>query len=511
MVKWLAIIIIIGSSSATAMAQAPAWCKEFPKAGSQSYNFGKMKLTDDPMDSTKTIVGGMCSEREKANFAAAAAAHKEWSEAFNMNDDDWAGAAKFWAMAANRDNFETGPKQRGYWGLDPMDQWLVLRNYNAPGNFNYKADAMGELSALGRLGYVRWCMNSNRDSDVHLAICLADIEALDMKKVAAELHADTKHDAWMRLAARMDYVSITARIAEAKKKVAELTAKDPAYEKMFAIAAKTFKEWPAEGAGRRALLELAGEMENAEASGSRRASEGCEAKTLAALKTAASGIPAKKFSGIVIDDATNPVFRQAIQPIVTDPNGNVAASAYVACIKALGVNDNLLAWELRRALGEWPGYRGPRNSAISNIASAGLELDQRGAELRFPKAAGGGNELGVQSKDCGTGVLAAVKPSGKGQQLEFNNKTFTFPKCVDMRPGKHITRIYWDGRIERAGTCMKYENVTGSLKIDPVTVDAGYTSGIKSGMTAAACSGVVFAAWPKGSKEPSVIVGAPVK
>jgi hypothetical protein len=280
---------------------------------------------------------------------------------------------------------------------------------------------------------------------------------------------------------------------------------------MFAIAAKTFKDWSADAGGRQALLKLAGEMENAEASGSRKASEGCEAKTLAALRTAASGISAKKFSEIVIDDATNPVFRQAIQPIVTDPNGNVAASAYVACIKALGVKGNLLAWELRRALGEWPGYRGPRNSAISNIASAGLELDQRGAELRFPKAAGGGNELGVQSKDCGTGVVAAVKPSGNSQQLEFNNKTFTYPTCADMRPGKLITRIYWDGRIERAGTCMKYKTVTGSLKIDPVLVDASYTAAIKPGMTAAACNGVVFVAWPKGAKDPSVVVGAPVK
>jgi len=58
---------------------------------------------------------------------------------------------------------------------------------------------------------------------------------------------------------------------------------------------------------------------------------------------------------------------------------------------------------------------------------------------------------------------------------------------------------------------MKYQTVTGSLKIDPVTVDAGYTSGIRPGMTAAACNGVVFAAWPKGSKEPSVIVGVAVK
>lgn len=502
------ILGLLAASSRVAVAAPPAWCKDF-EGNRLSHSFDKMKLAEDPVDSMQAIVVGMCDERQADHFEEAKAAHKEFSAKLDMNDDDWAAGVTYWSMVSRGDDINTRSKQKGTWALGAMDQWLVLRNTNTTKYQHDVADSMGELSALGRLGFARWCASTNQRSEVHLAACLPDVEAVDLKAISTELRADKTHEPWMRFLARMDYVRVLAGQAEIKKRAAELKEKDQAFGKMFEIAAKAHKDWRAAAAKRQPLLTLVGEMENAAATQSRKASDGCQAKTLEALQTAVRGIPASKFAGVVIAPAT-PIARQVVRPILDDPDAYLAARAYIACANALAAKEDFLASELMFAAETTTGYRGPHTAAITSIAISGLQLDERGATLTFPSGDSPGSRLGVQAV-CAVAPVQTVKPGDKLQTLTFSDTKYKYIECSDMEEGTKITAVRWDGTVERASTCHAYKEVTGTRKHDPVEVDARFTSAIKPGMSVAACNQVVLVGWAKGAKVPSVILGAAVK
>jgi hypothetical protein len=193
--------------------------------------------------------------------------------------------------------------------------------------------------------------------------------------------------------------------------------------------------------------------------------------------------------------------------IAADPNGYLAALAYVRCALGTETKGDYLAESLGQQLEKYYGFRGPHMAALTTIARANLELDSRGDSLKFPPV---GLELmsANHTTDGGIGVVSGLKAQGEETKVEFERKAVTFPVCTDYKAGTKITAITADGRIERAGTCYKYKDVTSTQEVPPTTTAGRFAAAIKPVMYVVILNGVTWAGWAKGSKEPTMILGA---
>src|SRR5262249_22641640 len=150
--------------------------------------------------------------------------------------------------------------------------------------------------------------------------------AYDAKRVASELHADRKHNGFQRFTIRLTMNRTTARLPEHAAAVKEAIDKDPAYARMFAIAASTRTEWEGLWRSEAELVDLALAMDDSRVTSSRRAFDGCDDKAWPAFRSAVSRIPARQFGGIDTDPLTwkRSPHAQVLETIAADPRGYLA-------------------------------------------------------------------------------------------------------------------------------------------------------------------------------------------
>lgn len=481
----------------------------------QYFNPDLLEKDDDPRQATQAIVGMICKPRDPSLVGKAEEARKRWSATLEMSDQDWAAAADYWATY---DQYDDGPQPlaKGYAGLDPVDQYLLLANYERTSpDGHYVADAAQPLSELGRLGYASWCLKNAPDKEAHLAACLPDLERVNIKKISEELRADTKHPAKVAYMAHLTWYRVQRLIPDAKARRKKLESEDPAYAKMFAIADKAHADWQANASKRQKLISLAGEVDNARITQSRKATAGCEDKILPELRNAVSLIPAERFNEILATEHKMDADKIVAAGIVSHPDGYLAGNALAGCLDAEKGPTEHLGTVIGAAMISWPGYRGPHSAALADIMQAGLELDRRDATIGYPSILrsmlGNDRALGPGVEGSGLGVIAAVKPSGKDATVSFQNKQVTYPTCVDYRAGTRITGIMANGQFERAGTCYKYKQVTGVAQIPAVKADARFVSGLKPGQTAVVITSIPFVSWVANAKATATVLGVPVK
>lgn len=514
--------------ASSARADAPAWCKgtkgeEVPGAG-----YWDRASKDDPLDAVPAIVSCLCAQKcgsSSDDFAqhgaAVEEARRKWSKRLEMSDDDWADAAE-WAtvmISTRQDPADVRPdSNKAAWSsLDPVGQYILL-NWTLPADYdaNYIADALGpKLSESGRLAYINRCLLS-RERVVQWAMCQPDIDVYDGKKVAAEIHADSKHNGFQKFMVRLAMDKLRSRLADHANEVKQETAKDPAYAKMFAIAAETRKQWDKIWSSDGALVELALTMDDARVTNSRRAFAGCDDKTWPAFKSAVATIAAKQFANIDTNIETYLASKgaplvQAAQIVVATPKGYLAAVAHALC----HVGDK--KWDaLIRAIGEsvrrYPGFRGPRNATQVAIASAGLELDDRSARIEYPGVnreffpAEGGSSGG------GNGVIKTMKPQGDTVHIEFATVKDKEPRCTKYAYTRRLVGIDSSGRFIYESGCAKETMVLVDHTSSPVNVTRRYAEGLRPGMKVFVTEDVVDVAWPHaGTATPNFIGGAPVK
>lgn len=500
--------------SVLVLSAAPDWCKPMAKAESQSFREDDAK-GEDARKATEAIVYAICVPREEGDVAKAEEARKTWSAKLAMEDGDWVNAAEFFATY---DKYAAGPKpSKDAWaGLGPIDQYLLLANLRTDVDAHYVADAAAPLSEAGRIGYAIYCATNNIENDAHLAACAPEFDAVDLKKAAAEVRGDKTQPKY-GFSMRLRWFELQPQVTAAKERIAELKKKDEGYIKMFDLATKAFKDWDANAGKRQKLIALAADMDNARISGSKKASAGCEDKTMVALREAVAGIPAKAFSRAIELESKHDVDDEVVKVIVGDPEGYLAAAAFVSCMKPTDLNkpESYLPSLLAMAMSRWPGYRGPHSAAITEIMKAGIELDQRDASVSFPDMRRQFFEMSrspsADRDSSGFGVVKAVK-AGKPATIDYEKRDLTFPVCVDYRPGKQITAYNWvTGEVQRAGTCMKYKTITRPVEVTSNTADARFTSTTRPGQFAVFMSGMPIAAWPNNGKVVSTVLGVPVK
>jgi hypothetical protein len=372
----------------------------------------------------------------------------------------------------------------------------------------YLTDALGpKLTEAGRLGYLTTCL---RDSAVPVewAMCNADVAAFDVKKLSIELRADTKRDGYERMVVRIAAHLLSARLAQQPAKVKALIAKDPAYAEMFKLADAAKK---AMAGADPALVALAGEIDDARTSGSRKAAAGCEAKTWGAWEKVVAAIPAKTYAGL-IGEPGNSYLSQLAAKLIGEPNGYLATLAFYTC-HAFGENPDILVKSLGAAMARWPGLRGPRTATHTMIVAANLQLDERGARIDYPDQDRPWLDQNLSSNGGGTGEIAKITPKGDTVVIDLAKVKSKQQECVKGHRTNRITMIRTDGVLVYEYVCQQYKTVTiNEPPAPPQTINARYAKHLKKGMAFSNVEDVIVIAYPKnGAETPSVVAGVAVK
>ncbi len=451
------------------------------------------------------------------------------SDRLGMTDADWADAADWThGEASSRVNLELAAtnKKAAWSSLDPVEQYatvqrpsLMAANQYGTADPAYAADALGpKLSQAGRLAYVRECLRS--DKPIAWAMCNADIDAIDGKALFAELHADKAHDGYARMTIRLAYDWVREHAPKRAAEIKKLVAKDPAFGKLFEIAAAQRKAWDARWKNNADMVALAAAMDDALVTNSRRAAEGCHDKTWEALKKAIAKLPAKAFATPrKSSDETyfynEDVEQKVIGSLLSDPDAYLASEAFAVCEsvdREPHSNGDPLAGKMYDRLERWPGHRGPRSSTFSAIVLANIQFDDRDTQLdhpdfeRFWFRQSGGGAGGVD------GVVESVKPADKMVTVSFQQKLRKETVDTGCTQSNRIHSIRPNGSLEYEVNCTGSKTITVDARPSPQKVKARYTQGLKPGMPVVIENDIVLAAWAKpGTATPSIVLGVPVK
>lgn len=521
----------------TASAELPAWCK------GQDYRTSKYSVkfrgdTGDFRDRLRTtirnIVEGSCTSDPSVNplRAEMEKLRAEVSKELFMNDADWADAVAFLqnAWSGTVGDIEISANSIG--SLTPMDQYVVMtRGFKAgrdsEGDWLYRADALDPvMTETGRLGILVGCVDFRprafgRDDGwiVNWAICREDVNSFNFQRMAGELRSDTAHPPEHKMLLRIRAAAVREKIKEIESLREDLFKRDEAYKKVFDVAAQGRDEWRKGVGTKKELLSLLGTVESAHWFRSRKQFEGCEEKTRKALVDAAANVPAKLLQNI-FDERDNPFRGFAVKaaPVLAyQPEFNLAASAYALCQPETGIG----AW-LAYVASYAPGFRGPRTAAFTAIYRERFELDDTQlAEVPKPKM--GSRPFRTQGLSSFGGVLQSFKPAGgeqKGLVTANLEKTYRMQEeCVKERPTRRISQILSDGTIRYETICEQWKTVKRDYTWAPFTVTEETSKSVKKGNMFSAVTGTssskaadVIAVWPnKNAKQPSILLGAPIK
>jgi hypothetical protein len=484
---------------------------------------------NDPRDALANLVAALCNPDSDVedHRAQLESARKKWSSRLGLGDDDWVDVATYATLdqgarmaglvKLHNDSEET--RKRAWSSFDALDQYAMIANDIGASDsltldHNYFVDALGKrLTESGRFAYVARCIAQSQP--VQWAMCQGDIDRLEFKTLAAELHGNKVYGGEEKIRIRIEAAELRDRLVEHAAKVKKLTTSDPGYAKLFELAATTRRDWEERTSG--ALLDLVAQMDDARATRSRKPFDGCEDKTWAAWQSAVAEIPAKAFEGLHDNPRSGRSFLDAVlSPIVTTPNAYLASVARVTCM-TVGQGDDARADLLTRFLGAqlvyWPGFRGPRTAAESAILGAGIRLDDRDAKLVYPRSNRPfGEPGGLSSHGGGAGVIGRLRPSGKAVTVEFKAQMVKQVQCAEVRETNHAIQIRDDGSLIYAVTCVRNETVTVNKADEPQKANPRYLDGVKPGMYVKIVEDVTVATWAKpGSAAPTMVFGVKLK
>jgi hypothetical protein len=515
--KVLSALLLLGSAAQA----APAWCPASSTKLSYNYmNIDELPTQKEAVWAIYHLVGATCNR--DGNSTSQAAAQKNaaqvdeirarWSKSLGMEEQDWADAAE-WALQGQSERHS--PTMRPKNTKSPLAQFSAVDQYalmvsggllgDSRVDLHYIADALGErLTEAGRVGYLTECVRST--NPVELAMCEHDAKSLDAAKLNKDLRADTTHNGAQRMAVRIAGYDLRERLSDKHAAaVKALIDKDPGYKQMFELAEETWKNFSVDSK----LFALAGTMDEARYSDSRRASAGCADSTWAAWHDAVSKIPAKKFTRIKEDPRSD--IEKIVSVVLNDPNGYLAAVALAECQIAERKVD-YLGQHLALGIARWPGFRGPRSAAATAILAAGVQLDDRDAKIELPRfqrswVGGGGGASG------GHGSIASVAPKGETAVVTLAKRKFTERQCMKGHPTKRVLQVTNDGRFIYDYVCDEWKMVSGTTDVaPPQTVAARQAKALRPGMMVHILNGVVIAAYGSdGAAAPKVVAGVEVR
>jgi hypothetical protein len=517
--------LVFASAAPTAFAGVPAWCKD-ASFGSDRYDLKDLSARD-PRDVIITFAKAVCAATPEAEAGAAEIekARQAWSKKLNMTDADWADAVAYAKADYRNERFELSTKDLA--AFTPIDQWKALSDgFPRPGGnlpFRdpfYIADALDpRLSEVGRFAYIEACLSLGAQSvtsipSVTWALCQGDIDRFDPIKFSEQLRSDTAHGGELRMSLRLRALDLPAKLKEHAAEIQKLFGKDEAYKKVFDVAAKARAEWAAGLGTNTGLLELAQRLDTAVLSQSRKAFEGCEDKTAAALATEIAKVPARTFAGMkdVRDDPYKGFAAGAGPILVKIPAISLAAMPYILCHAKSGTADFLAAY-----LEDTPGYRGPRTAALTKVIAEKITLDDLNARVEYPTFQGRPYWRSHGSIGSAGGVVATVKPADDVLNVDLEKTLIKRKECIKSHSTNRISRILSDGKIEYEEICDQTGMVTHDTTWGTFKIKKDYAPLLKKGIVFSSVGGQdkgadIIAIWPsKNAELPSQVLGAAVK
>lgn len=509
--------IVLGAAAAllahTATATAaPAWCKGGKEK--PSYDMKTLFTETDPWDALENLIGATCyADADIASYAKQIEATRvAWSKKLGLTDADWVDVNEFihYPRMYRGSGAFSSKNKGGFTTYSALDQWTMLDDSPNAIEPAYIADALGaKLTATGRISYVRTCISRSNQDDapVWFAMCAADVAAIDLTKAYAEIAADTSYELYERMNTRLMAYEAVQKLPQLRTDMQAMRAKDPAYDKMFELAQAAQKQWAGVDAKAVALMT---DLDDAHVSGSRKASQGCMERAETAWADAVRAVPAKKY-GEINGEAGNTFIQQMIPLVTASPTGYLTGLALNVCAN-LEKKDDGLTRAIGAAFVRWPGFRGPRTGTQTAILTAGLQLDQRDAEIKYPTL---GREFIDGDANLGfikTAAIAKVTVQGETATITFAKQKVRQTRCVKGHYTNRVQRITDNGQFLYEYQCDKYIDETIEVEPnDPQKVPAKYAKGLVPGMAVTVTSDVVSAAYPAKSATPSFVTGVAVK
>lgn len=507
---------VLAGSSSVAFADGPAWCAKYD---GRDGGWDKDIMTGkDARWVIYNIVGAYCKpdDETKTMTKELESAKKKWSAKLDMADQDWADAAE-WASLDQSSRMNTDvkhEKKRAWSTMTPGQQFALIDfDFNEDGAA-YAADALGsKLSELGRYAYIKQCLKAKDDEQAAVwAMCQPDIDAFDKKRFSNELRMDTGITGAERMEIRLRFESFDAELKQHAEDVKKLQAKDGGYATMFKTAAQGAADFTAKADPE--LVKLMADMDDARATNSRKAYDGCSDRAWPAWKKAVSSIPAKKFANFKREPGDENLIVQAMAIVIGDPNGYLATEALYIC-EGLGGDRNNMSYFIKAAgntSSRWPGFRGPRTSALTSMMLNGVTLDDRDAKIDYPDVRHAWMDQNMSSGGGGRGVVAKVDIKGDMATVTFKKEFEKQEQCTNWKSSNRITQITSSGSVIYESWCTASKSVTVDTSFPPQKVKARYVEGLKPGMAWSSTEDVGGVAYPKnGAKLPSLFSGAVLK
>jgi hypothetical protein len=316
------------------------------------------------------------------------------------------------------------------------------------------------------------------------------------------------------MALRLRLLELPGRLKEHAATVQKMFAKDDTYKKVFELVARARTEWLA-GAGADArLVDLAQKMDGAWFAQSRKAFDGCEDTTTAALRAEISKVPARSFVGMkdIRDDPFKGFAAGAGPLLVKIPTVALAAGPYILCNEKAGTADMLAAY-----LQENPGFRGPRTAGITRVMNEKLVLDDLDARVEYPDFNSRPYARSHGSIGSAGGAIARMQVTGDVITVDLEKLLIKRMECVQDHRTKRISRITADGNVEYERICDKMGMVTHDGTWGAFKIKKSFAPILKKGVVFSSINSKdegadVIAVWPSKSAElPSLVLGAVVK
>lgn len=517
--------LVLAGAARPALAGVPAWCKD-ASFGSDRYDLKDLSAKD-PRDVVIAFAKATCAPTPEAEAGRAEIekVRLAWSKKLGMTEADWADAVAYAKSDYRSEKIEFSTKDLA--AFTPLDQFKAITDgFQRPGGnppFRdpfYLADALdSRLSEVGRLGFILECLDLGSQSvtsipSVTWALCQVDIDRFDPVKFSEQVRSDTAHGGELRMSMRLRALELPAKLKEHAAEIQKLFARDEAYKKVFDVVAKARTEWASGVGASTQLVDLALAMDTGALSQSRKAFDGCEDRTTAALVAEVSKVPARAFAGMK-DVRMDPYagFAAGAGPMLMKiPALSLAAMPYILCHSKSAMAEFLAAY-----LQDTPGYRGPRTAAITKVMAEKIVLDDMNARIEYPPFDSRPYTRSHGSIGSAGGVVATARLAGDIVNVDLEKTLIKRMECIKSHTTNRISRILPDGKIEYESICdqtglVTHDTTWGTFKIRKDDAPL-LKKGVMFSSVGTADKGMeVIALWPSKTADlPSMVLGAKVK
>jgi hypothetical protein len=387
----------------------------------------------------------------------------------------------------------------------PSDKWGSDYGYGNLSGGVALADELGDrLSQLGRVSLISKCFyHAKEDATAALiwAVCGADVAAVDLAKLTAELATED-----IGPASRDEVLATAKETLDKARKVGtavEAAAKeDPGVAGLVKLGAAAREEWAAYASKNKDAIGRFLALKDAVRSGksNHKAYEGCYEATQPAF---AKLVRSTHFPWDVQGDPMP--FHVSFVTATTD--GYVTTVAYAACAFGQDPAGESIYTAAANAPGGGARF-GARSIALAKALAPGfkpaftqrsLRFDDMTFQWKYGMTMPGANSI-TAIMTPGGGTVGALKAEGNATKITFKGNTVD--ACLEWVETNRVAQVSSSGSVTYQKTCKKRGQIPNQASA--VTAPSRYLGGIAPGVSIITVDQFPVVAW-KGKKITGVL------